>query len=84
MYNYEEMKSEVFKEENQEMFLKILENSKTLIEQAGVATLGKIISKVCGDSFVMLACVDRLVEIGKLKEVKQAVAVQAQNRIFTF
>ena len=81
MYNYETEKPNVFTEEGQEMFLAVRDKTKVLLEQSGCFTMGKAISGVSGDSWTMLACVDRLVELGEIEEIKQD-RVQGQNRIF--
>jgi hypothetical protein len=66
-YRYSEWKDEVFKEENQMMFIKIREHIKQLHKVAGVCTMEKAIdANVTGDSFAMLACVSRLEEIREI------------------
>lgn len=81
MYNYETEKPKVFLEENQKMFLGIHEKAKELISVAGAARCDKIIAEQSGDSWTMLACVDRLVEIGEIKEVPQ-ITCRSQDRLF--
>lgn len=82
MYKYEEQKQNIFTERGQEMFLSIRDKSKQLLKQAGCFTMGSVISGQTGDSWNMLACVDRLVELGEIREVKQEGAVAGQHRIF--
>lgn len=82
MYNYQEEKNKIFTEKIQEMFLKIRDKSKMLLAQAGCFKMGKIINNMSGDNWTMMACVDRLVEIGEIKEVDQSDII-AQDRIFT-
>lgn len=86
MYDYEAEKHEVFKPENQEMFLKIRDHAHKLIREAGAATLGKIIGGkgIVGSSWTMIACVDRLVELGEIIEIKRDEHVWGQFRIFTY
>lgn len=83
-YSYQTERKNVFTENGQVMFLAIRDNAKSLIASAGCARMDKIIAGCGGgDSWTMLACVDRLVELGEIVEVKQLVAVAGQFRIFT-
>lgn len=82
MYKYEEQRQEIFTEHGQEMFLAIRDKSKQLLKQAGCFRMGNVISGQTGDSWKMLACVDRLVEIGEIREIKQECTVAGQHRIF--
>lgn len=81
-YDYAEMRPAVFTEDGQVVFLKIRDRAKALTAEAGAATLEKIIQGVSGDTWVMLACVDRLVELGELREVIQAGPVAGRHRVF--
>jgi hypothetical protein len=81
MYSYEQEKPKLFTERNQRMFLQIRDEAMRLIELAGAARMDRIICKVSGDSWMMFACLDRLVELGEIKEVTRDVA--GQDRIFT-
>lgn len=68
-YNYQEHRALVFSEEGQRMFLSIRDKANRLLKDAGAARMQEIISGQCGDSWAMLACVDRLVELGELREL---------------
>lgn len=81
MYVYEELKAGIFTESGQEMFLKIRDNTKELIKESGAVTMGSAISGVSGDSWLMIACVDRMVELGEIREIKQG-EVPGQFRVF--
>lgn len=61
-------------------------HARKLIRESGAAMLARIIEGASsGDSFMMLACVDRLVEIGDLREVVyDAENVPASRRIFVW
>ena len=82
MYNYETEKQNIFTEEGQLLFLKIRDKTKRLLETAGAARCQEIISGCTGDSWAMLACVDRLVEIGEIKEITIDSRVAGQYRVF--
>lgn len=77
-YNYETEKSKLFTDEGQRHFLKIRDNAKELLTQAGAFKVDKVIS---GDSWFCLACVDRLVELDELEELTGS-AVAGQDRVF--
>lgn len=81
-YDYASQKSNVFSETGQRMFLSIRDRASRLIANSGAATMQKIISGEAGDSWDMLACVDRLVELGELHEIEQTGRVAGQDRIF--
>lgn len=80
MYNYNELKPNLFTEENQRRFLAIRDNIARHLKLSGAVTMGKAIAAEGGDSWINMACVDRLVELGELREVPTNGA--AQDRIF--
>lgn len=82
MYDYQTERPRVFTEEGQVMFLKIRDRAQSLLKTAGAARLGEIINGCTGDSWQMLACVDRLVELGELRELTQGMDVARQDRVF--
>lgn len=81
MYNYDEIKPTLFTEQGQVMFLKIRDKVKTLIDSAGAVRMNEAISGTCGDSWQQLACVDRLVELGEIREISLD-GVAGQHRVF--
>lgn len=80
-YDYAAERATVFTEEGQRTFLKIRDKSKRLIAEAGACTSGALITDIGGDSWHMLACIDRLVELGELREITGA-CVAGQRRVF--
>jgi hypothetical protein len=82
-YVYGEQKQHVFSEGGQKMFLAIRDNAKALIKRAGAATMEKIIAGQSGDVWQMMACVDRLKELGELLEVRNEQSTAGQHRLFT-
>ncbi len=82
-YHYKDWRDKVFTEDGQVMFLQIRDNAKRLIAQSGVTLSGKIMGGVTGDSWVMLACIDRLVELKELYEIPNNLSKAGQHRIFT-
>lgn len=81
MYKYEDQKQNIFTEDGQKMFLKIRDKVQSLLTIAGACSMGCAIGGASGDSWDMLACVDRLVELEEIKEIKQN-KVAGQHRIF--
>jgi hypothetical protein len=85
MYTYETEKPKLFTDDGQRLFLKIRDHVKNLLEEAGAFRMGKALDAegVSGDSWQMLACVDRLLELGEIVECKHPNIDAGQNRIFT-
>ena len=81
MYEYVNEKANIFTEDGQVLFLQIRDNAKRLIKQAGAVRMREIMLGCGGDSWHMLACVDRLIELGELREVTQG-DVAGQYRVF--
>ena len=69
MYNYNEIKPVLFTEDGQVMFLKIRDRINRLLKEAGAVRMQEAISGCTGSSWDMLACVDRMVELGELREL---------------
>jgi hypothetical protein len=81
-YQYQVERPKLFTEDGQRMFLAIRDRAAQLIAEAGAVRLDKAIASQCGDSWVMLACMDRLVELGELREVTEPDSVPGQHRVF--
>lgn len=67
-YIYEECKSEIFSEEGQIDFLKVRDNVKELLKIAGAFDIHHV-KMVHSDNFFTYACIDRLLELGEIREV---------------
>jgi hypothetical protein len=81
-YSYEKLRGSVFTEDGQVMFLKIRDNAKALLAKSGAVTSGKLMGGCTGDSWTMMACIDRLVELKELIEVPNPTSSWGQHRIF--
>lgn len=81
MYCYETEKPRVFTEDGQKMFLGIRDNVNRLLKQAGAVRMNEAIAGQSGSVWLMLACVDRLVELGEIKEISSPNVV-GQHRVF--
>ena len=81
MYKYEEMKNGLFTEEGQTKFLNIRDNVKKLLKQSGAVRMKEAINVETDDTWLLMACVDRMVEIKELKEITPE-DTMGQNRVF--
>lgn len=82
MYNYKEQRNFVFTEEGQETFLKIRDKVHNTIKIAGAIRMDSAIEGSSGNSWALMACVDRLVELKEIVEITKADEA-GQYRIFT-
>ena len=80
--DYATERPHVFTENGQKLFLKIRDRAKELMDEAGAASMAQLIAGNSGVSWHMLACVDRLVELGELVEVPNPHSTAGQHRIF--
>jgi len=80
MYNYEELKPELFTEKNQKGFLVVRDRVRRLLDYSGAFTMHNVLGS--GSSYLQMACVDRLVEIGEIKEIHANRVTQ--ERIFVW
>jgi len=82
MYKYEDLKESIFTDEGQRRFLRVRDFVKKTLATAGAVRMQEAIRVAgCGDSWEMLACVDRMVELGEIREITQANA-RGQDRVF--
>ncbi len=82
MYSYQSEKPKIFTEDGVVLFTAIRDNVQRLLKLSGAVTMGKAISGNCGDSWTMLACVDRLLELGEIQEVTNHDRCRGQDRVF--
>lgn len=69
-YCYQKERPNVFTEEGTKMLLKIRDHVNSLLKTSGAFKIGNAISCVTGDSWMMLACIDYLAEMGEIKCVR--------------
>lgn len=79
-YSYQKERAALFTEEGQRMFLSIRDRANELLAEAGAFQAQEAWSGVTGSSWQMLACLDRMVELGEITEVVRD--CMAQHRIF--
>jgi hypothetical protein len=82
MYVYQELRDKLFTDEGQRTFLQIRDRVKRILAMAGAVRMSEAIAGTTGDSWTMLACVDRLVELGEIREITQKGEVAGQYRVF--
>lgn len=80
-YDYKTIKPTLFTDNGQRMFLKIRDRVHGLLKQAGAVRMTEAIAGNTGSVWDMLACVDRMVELGEIVEITPKDAV-GQSRIF--
>ena len=81
MYIYEQIKPELFTDGGQKMFLAIRDAAHKLLEKAGAFREAEVLAGICGNTWEMSACVDRMVELGEIIELKRD--CWEQYRVFT-
>ena len=81
MYVYRDERPHLFTDEGQKLFLKIRDNTKRLLREAGAVRMQEAMSAGSGDSWSMMACVDRMVELGEIRELTGAPCC-GQDRVF--
>lgn len=84
MYRYEDLKPRLFTDESQRDFLKVRDAAEKLLSLAGAFRFAEVLheSGVTGDSWLMLAYVDRLVELGEIRDLDASGDRPAQFRVF--
>jgi len=80
MYNYQTERQSLFTEEGQIMFLRIRDKTQQLLKTSGAARAQEMMVGT-GDSWKMLACLDRMVELREIREIT-ASGVAGQHRVF--
>lgn len=80
-YDYQTERAAIFTEDGQGMFLSIRDRVRGLLAHAGAARMQECIAGESGSSWQMLACVDRLVELGEIREITDD-NVAGQFRVF--
>ena len=81
MYNYNEEKHKIFTEEGQREFIKVRDRAKKLLDEGGAFKMFSALKDISGDAWQMMAYVDRLVELGEIREITEN-EVAGQNRVF--
>lgn len=81
MYSYSKERPRLFTEESQKDFLALRDEVQRKIKLSGAVRLQEAVSGATGDSWLHLAIIDRLVELGEIREIEQEGAA-SQHRVF--
>ena len=81
MYKYEDEKKYVFTNPGHFILGKIQVRALEMIQHAGVCRLQNLIDNITCSDWEAMACVDRLVELGILREIAYEYP-SGQNRLF--
>jgi hypothetical protein len=81
MYKYEDEREKIFTEDGQRDFIKVRDNVNNLLKTAGAFKMYPALNCINGDSWMAMAYIDRLVELGEIKEVT-AGYTWGQDRVF--
>lgn len=68
-YDYATEKPRIFTEDGMVMFLAIRDRMYKLMDESGACRVDKALSGISGASWLQLACIDRLVEMGEFRWV---------------
>lgn len=81
-YSYEVEREKLFTDEGQKVFIAIRDTVKALLKTAGCVRAQEAIKGVSGNTWTMMACLDRMVELGELREVENPISSWGQHRLF--
>ena len=81
MYSYLDNRYKLWTDEGQRDFLQVRDNVAKLLHEAGAFMMCYAWGDVPGDSFELLMYVDRLVELGEIREITGK-GVAGQCRVF--
>lgn len=82
-YKYETERPELFTDGGQRMFLRIRDRVKLLLREAGAFTCEKAMNAAgSGSNWTMLACIDRLEELGEIKCVRRYPDCPIQDQVY--
>ena len=81
MYDYQKERPDLFTETGQVIFLEIRDRTKRLLKTSGACRAQEMMQGTVGSSWTHLACIDRMVELGELREVSTNKPA-AQFRVF--
>lgn len=80
-YKYEDQKRELFTDAGSRRFHAMLKHCRTLLDASEAFTMAAAMrAPSSGDTWQQMACVDRMVELGEIREVHTKGA--AQCRVF--
>lgn len=81
MYEYTKLRPNLFTENGQVLFLKIRDHTRDLLNEAGAVRATEVMQACMGDSWLKMACLDRMVELDELQEITPP-DTKGQHRVF--
>lgn len=69
MYKYEDLKDKVSSLEGLTLFFQVKEIVDNFLKLTSAFQMRSVLAKISGDSWLIMACVDRLKELGHIKEL---------------
>lgn len=82
-YQYTELRPKMFTEEGQLRVLGVVRKARECIECSGAVLAERLLSAAgSGNTWEMMAAVDRLVELKMLRDITVGLAVAWQERVF--
>lgn len=80
-YKYDDIRPELFTEEGVELLMKMRDISGKLLFQAGAYTFEKVTRTITGDTWLMMAALDYMVERKEIRMVYEP--SNTMNRVYT-
>jgi hypothetical protein len=80
-YNYDDIRPELFTEEGVELLMKLRDISGKMLFQAGAYTFEKVTRTITGDTWLMMAALDYMVERKEIRMVYEP--SNTMNRVYT-
>lgn len=80
-YDYRLVRESLFTDEGQRLFLKVRDRLRDAVTRSGALRMREAISGFRGERWQVMACVDRMVELGELVELEHG-AFDALARVF--
>lgn len=81
-YSYAAVRPTLFTEEGVKKLAKVRRNVERALHSAGAIRASEAWDGVLGDSWLMIACLDYLVEQGEIREVTSDPRIFSQHRVY--
>jgi len=78
-YDYQTERPRLFTDDGQRKFLQVRDKVAAMLDESGAVMHGNL--RLTGDSWLTLACVDRMIELGEIVEITGP-NVMGQHRVF--
>lgn len=82
MYDYKTERPKLFTDEGQRLFLKVRDKVNEMLDYSVAVKMGRIVDGISGDNWEIMACIDRMVELGEIKEMLPRMGSFVQDKIF--